>query len=256
MVFDFFKKRRRRKVLEGPFPPEWRDVIRRRCFLYARLDEARRAEHEGLVRIFMAEKAFEGCGGLAIDDEIGVTIAAWATLLLLGRETDVFPRLDSVLVYPTSFRVEHESVVDESGVVVEEEAEMLGESWRTGAIVLSWEDIEEDLAHPADGLNVILHEFAHQLDDETGEGDGTPHLDSGEAIERWHAVMGREYEQHCRAVERGRRTLLDEYGAESPTEFFAVVTEAYFLWPARLKRKHPELHGLLEGYYVSIGPER
>jgi Mlc titration factor MtfA (ptsG expression regulator) len=177
-----------------------------------------------------------------------VTIAAWATLLVLGRGGDVYPRLQSVLVYPTSFRVERETV-DEDGLVVEEDAEMLGESWRTGALVLSWEDIEEDLAYPEDGLNVILHEFAHQLDDETGEADGTPHLDSAEEIAHWHAVMGREYETHCAAVDRGRRTLLDEYGAESPTEFFAVMTEAYFLRPAKLKRRHPELFGVLEDFY-------
>jgi len=252
MVFGFFNKRRRRKVLEEPFAPAWRQVIAGRCFLHACLDETQRHQHEDLIKLILAEKTFEGCGGLEIDDEIQLTVAAWASLLLLGRETDIYPRLDSILIYPTSFGVASE-VMQEGGFVTEEETELLGESSYVGALALSWEDILEDLGHPEDGLNVILHEFAHQLDDETGEGNGTPHLDSPREIAGWNEVMGREYERHCQAVYTGRRTLIDEYGAENPAEFFAVVTEAYFLRPDQLRRKHPELYGVLAGYFVAGG---
>jgi len=255
MVFGFLSKRRRQKLLGEPMDPAWRAIIARQCFLHAELDEELRGRHEDLIRLFLAEKTFEGCGGLAIDDRVRLTVASWATLLLLGRSFDresheaaIYPRLDSVLVYPTSFRVESE-IVEEGGLVTEEDAEMLGESWSTGALVLSWRDIEEDLAHPDDGLNVVLHEFAHQLDDETGDGNGTPQLDTPEQVARWHEVLGAAYEQHWRAVERNEETVIDPYGVENPAEFFAVLTEGYFLWPDALQKEHPELFDVLGEYY-------
>jgi Mlc titration factor MtfA (ptsG expression regulator) len=181
-------------------------------------------------------------------DDIRVIVAAHACLLLLNRKTNVYPQLHSILVYPSSFRVESVEV-DEAGVVIEEEQEMLGESWRTGALVLSWEDVLEDLENPQEGYNVILHEFAHQLDDETGESDGTPLLDTAEQIRRWHEVMDREFRTLQDDISRNRPTLLDEYGAESPTEFFATTTEAFFLLSGEMQKEHSELYELLADFY-------
>ncbi len=247
-MLDFFKNRRRRKLAAQPFPEAWRRHVTRNAPLCAELPDDRRTELEGLVQVFVAEKNFEGCGGLEMSDEIRVTVAAQACLLLAGRETDVFPRVQSVLVYPTTFvpRITEEY---DDGVVEEYDDPMDGEAWGTGAVILAWDDVLHAAEGLSDGYNVVLHEFAHQLDLETGDADGVPKLHAGVDPRAWAETFGREYERHCRALDRRRHTLLDDYAAEDPAEFFAVAVENYFVRPAALARRHAELFARLREYF-------
>lgn len=246
-MFGILRKRRRRRLMETPLAPERVAILERNAPVWRRLPEEDRRELAGLVQIFLAEKSFEGCDGLEITDEIRLTIAAHACVLLLHRETDVYPYLHSILVYPRAFVAplrEH----GPDGVVIEEDEERDGESWDTGALILSWEDCLESVAAPRDGYNVMLHEFAHQLDDEAGIADGAPRLDKALAAD-WFGVFEREFEALGKRADKRIPTLLDWYGSESPAEFFAVLTETFFENPADLKARHPELYHLLERFY-------
>ncbi len=200
------------------------------------------------MQVFIAEKHFEGCGGLDITDEIKVTIAAQACLLLLHRKTDYYPRLFSILVYPSAYvakTVSHSP----GGVVSEEFDARLGEAWAHGTVVLSWDDVRHGAADIHDCHNVTLHEFAHQLDQEDGSAEGAPVLESRSMYVAWARVLGDAFEQLRHATETGRPTLLDKYGATNPAEFFAVVTECFFEKPVELKRKHPELYEELKTFF-------
>ncbi len=247
-MFSYFKNRRRRRILSEPFPDEWRKIITRNFVLFSRLTDSAREELLGHTLIFLAEKYFEGCGGLELTDEIKVTIAAQACMLLLNRETDYYPRLDSILVYPAAYVVPVEDR-SEHGLVTEGEDVLDGEAWQTGVVVLSWEEVLLSGRDDYDGRNLVFHEFAHQLDMENGEADGVPDLPLGADYADWDRVMRAEFEQLQSDAERGRWTVLDTYGAEDPAEFFAVATESFFEQPAEMKEHHPELYTLLMGYY-------
>jgi hypothetical protein len=243
----WLRKRRRTKLAAEPLPEAWRGILEA-LPIWKRLPAPDREELARHVRIFLAEKPFEACGGLGITDQIRVTVAAYGCLLLLHRETDYYPQLASILVYPAAYDAPAARHVGE--YLVEEGTEIReGESWYRGAMVLSWEDVKRGIANPESGENVVLHEFAHQLDDESGDADGTPALTHRRLWHRWVAVCEREYEALIEADERGRRTLLDPYGAESPSEFFAVVTECFFERPAKLEARHPELYQVFSEFY-------
>ncbi|MEJ2420793.1 MAG: zinc-dependent peptidase [Acidobacteriota bacterium] len=222
-----FKERRRKKLRNRPFPPEWLAILRRNVPYYCIIPPEDREELQGLVQVFLAEKYFEGCGGVEITDEIRVTIAAQACILLLHRRTDLYPGLTTILVYPAAYVV-HEVTQREDGTVLEGEEARLGESWEHGTIVLSWDDVLTGAADFRDGRNVVFHEFAHQLDEEWGGSDGAPRLPERSMYIAWARVLGREYDGLIQDIARRRATLLDRYGAESPAEFFAVVTEFLF----------------------------
>lgn len=244
----WYKRRRRERLCRMPLPAEWRAVIARNVPYISLLPLLDRQELEGHVQVLLAEKKFTGCAGLEIIDEIRITIAAQAALLLLHRDTDYFPMMRTILVYPDRFLVKH-SVEQEDGTVTEEEVEQAGESWRGGPVVLSWRDVLESAADPHDGYNVVLHEFAHQLDDESGDTDGAPDLGAASRYRAWAHAFGYEYEQLQNAVLSGKIPLLDEYGAESPAEFFAVATECFFERPRALRKEHPELYARMAEYY-------
>ena len=166
----------------------------------------------------------------------------------MRRRTDYYPQLESILVYPHAYEAPSERHI--SDYLVEEGTEVReGESWYRGSMVLSWEDVQRGAADPGDGENVVFHEFAHQLDDESGAADGTPLLDSIEQWRSWVAVFQAEFEALQDDDARGRRTLLDPYGAESPPEFFAIATECFFERPRELKKRHAKLYEQLHGYY-------
>lgn len=242
-MFGLFKYLRRKKVLKRPFPKDWRRIIEKNVGWFQRLPRGDRPRLEQRIQIFLAEKKFEGCGGQKITDEVRVTVAAHACLLLLHREDDYFPRLQSILVYPTSYWGRKEEP-GPAGTVAEYDEARLGESWKHGTIVLSWEDVRE----AGDGVNVVLHEFAHQLDLANEEMDGVPELADG-AYADWARVMEREFERLKRDEARGIETVIDPYGAEEPAEFFAVTTEVFFEDAVALKREHPELYEQLRRFY-------
>lgn len=243
------RSRARAELQHQPFPAEWRATLERTFPLYRRLSAPERERLHGLVQVFLAEKNFEGCGGLELTDEIRLTIAAQACLLLLNLEdADYYARLRSILVYPSTVTpayVERHT----SGELPPGQEPVLGQSWKHGAVVLSWNSVRQSAAAADDGRNVVFHEFAHQLDQETGEADGTPYLESASALRTWGEVMQEHYAGLREAVEAERKTLLDEYGAENPAEFFAVATEFFFEKPLQLKRRHPALYEELERYY-------
>lgn len=234
--------------MANPFPAEWDTHLKARVHYLARLSPEKQDQLRGLVQIFLDEKEFEGCGGLVLTDEIRVTIAGYACVLLLGGQSDMYPELRVVLVYPRSYVAPHFDY-GPGGTVTEGVEGRSGESWSFGNIVLSWRDVLRDATHYDRGRNVVFHEFAHQLDYEFGSAEGAPALPPGVAYKDWARVMQSEYDALIDSVESGEPTLLDEYGAESPAEFFAVATEAFFLKPEELKRRHLELYELLRLYY-------
>ena len=208
-----------------------------------------RAELLGHVQVFLAEKRFEGCGGLAITDEVRVTIAAQACLLLLHRRTDYFPGLLTILVYPSTYMVEEKRQIAEH-VWEEGNTTRLGETGRRmGSLVLAWGAVKHGAADPSDGKNVVLHEFAHQLDYENHAADGVPELATREQQLAWSEVMRTDFASLRAADESGIPTLLDTYGATDPVEFFAVSVEAFFERPRALRAHHPRLYAELRKYF-------
>jgi MtfA peptidase len=247
-VFGFFKRRRRKRLLAEPFPKDWLEIIERNVRFYACLPEVDRRELNGLVQIFLAEKTFEGCGGLELTDEMKVTVAAQACLLLLHRQTDIYPRLVTILVYPSAYVARNVKPIG-GPLVLEDESARLGESWTSGVVVLSWNDVRAGASDIHDGQNLVLHEFAHQLDREDGAINGTPLLEQRSQYVAWGRVLNTEFERLRRDSQMGRATVLDDYGATDPAEFFAVATECFFEKPRVLKKRHPELYEALKTFY-------
>jgi Mlc titration factor MtfA (ptsG expression regulator) len=248
LVFAYFKRRRHERLRSAPFPADWLETIKRNVRFYACLPEQDRRELKGLVQIFLAEKIFEGCGGLELSDEMKVTVAAQACLLLLHRQTDVYPRLDTILIYPSAYVAK--SVKPIGGpVVLEGESARLGESWTSGVVILSWNDVQAGASDIHDGQNLVLHEFAHQLDREDGAINGTPLLEQRSHYLAWGRVLNTEYERLKRDRRLGRATVLDDYGATDPAEFFAVATECFFEKPRVLRKRHPALYEELKTFY-------
>jgi MtfA peptidase len=200
------------------------------------------------VQQFLHQKKFVGCEGQQTDDEVRVTIAGQACLLLLNRPSRVFPGLDTVLVYPSAFLVPRKHV-DEAGVVTETRQDLLGESWGDGRVVLSWDHVRRGARDWTDGQNVVLHEFAHQLDSESGSNNGAPYLGSRSNYRDWAAVLSRDFANLRADALYRQESVLDHYGATSPAEFFAVATESFFEKPHQMAERHPALFAEFEKYY-------
>jgi len=244
----WLRRRRRARQRARPFPSAWEAIVERNVPIDRRLPEADRAELRGHILVFLAEKRFEGAAGLRITDEIRVTIAAHACVLLLHRSTDIYPGLYTIIVYPGTYVAER-TVRDPIGLVTERSEPRRGESSTRGAIVLAWDAVEAAASDLGDCRNVVLHEFAHQLDAQDGQVDGTPVLADRSRYVAWARVLGGEYERLRRDTALGRQTLLDRYGATNPAEFFAVATECFFSQPRGLRAKHPELYAELCVFY-------
>lgn len=242
------RDRRRRRVRAAPADEAWSRILEHRFLAFRRLGADDRSELLGHTRVMLDEKRFEGCGGLELTDEIRILIAAQASLLLLHRDTDYYPGLMSILVYPDAYIVPVQFETG-GGLVVEEHVDHIGESWDTGSLILSWRDVLSGAAGRDRGCNVVLHEFAHQIDGETGETDGVPRIEDPALLERWRRVFEHEYDKLCEMADRRRRTFIDEYGAEHPSEFFAVATEHFFMEPVVFSKRHPELYRVLAAFW-------
>lgn len=245
----WLRRRRRNRLGAQPLPDPWRRELAR-WPLYARVPAELKPRLDALVAIFVHEKEFVGCGGLEVTDAMRVGIAAQACLLVLNRDLHVFDALRSILIYPDEFVVE-ERFEDDGGVVVEGERVLSGQSWDTSRVILSWRDVVES----GDGYNVVLHEFAHYLDEEEGEANGVPLLASHRDYERWAHVMQRAYDELAARSDAGEDTLLDPYGAEHESEFFAVATETFFELPRELADEDPALYAELVKFY-GVDPAR
>ncbi|MFC1478974.1 zinc-dependent peptidase [Planctomycetota bacterium] len=236
------RKARRKEILHKLFSAEWDEILKKNLPPYTVLPSELRKELQGFIQIFIDEKTFEGCGGIELNNEIRVTIAAQACLLLLNRQSDCYPRLKTVLVYPGAYFDQHHDDLASSGV-------RLGESWGSGIVVLSWDHVKGGAVNFRDGHNVAIHEFAHQLDQEDGVSDGTPCLENRSAYSGWARVLSRDYETLRKKAGKGRKSVMDKYGATNPAEFFAVATETFFEKPRQLHKKHPDLYQELKEYY-------
>lgn len=245
-------RRRRARVAEQPLPDHWEEILEQSVPVYRQVPADLRERYHDLIQNFLAEKSFEACGGLEeVSDPMRVTIAAYACLLLLGGKGDLYPKLRSILVYPSAYRGGMPSRLFSDDPDEEDFAQSVryGESWGQGSVVLSWRAVERSLRHKRDAFNVVLHEFAHQLDQDDGDADGVPELASRGDYAEWAEVMGESYDEFCDEVEAGKRTLIDDYGAEGPEEYFAVATEAFFEKSGQLRDEQPRLYDLLKRYY-------
>lgn len=239
---------RLRRVLARPLTFQQLGIIERNVDQYRGMPPALRDELQRLVKHFLHTKTFVGCAGLDVTEEMRVTIAAQACLLLLGRPSRVYPGLHAVLVYPGAFTVPRKAH-DVAGVVTETRQDLLGESWGDGRVVLSWEHVRRAGLPPEGTHNVVLHEFAHQLDSESGSNNGAPFLGDPERYRSWSQTLGRDFALLRRDAHWGQRDVLDPYGATNPAEFFAVATESFFEQPHELAERHAELYAEFQAYY-------
>jgi Mlc titration factor MtfA (ptsG expression regulator) len=242
-------ERRRARLRDTPFPVAWSHILRQRLPQLRRLPRALQRELNRQIMVFVAEKDFIGCGGFVIDDEVRLTIAAQACLLTVNQpRRDYYPALQSVLVYPGPFFVDR-SIPDVDGIVAEQRVVMVGESWAQGRVVLSWPDVVAGAAIDEVGRNVVIHEFAHQLDQATGSANGAPLLPSRRRYATWSNVLGAAFTRLCEDLALGRPNLIDAYAATNPAEFFAVVSEVFFELPDRLASAEPALYAELSHFY-------
>ena len=240
---------RLRRVMARDIDPGWLAILQRNIPLYSRMPADLRRQLDKLVQQFLHQKKFVGCEGLEITDEIRVTIAGQACLLLLNRFTRVYPRLQLVLVYPTAFLVpgQHGSPDDPASARAPEVR--LGESWGDGRVILSWDHVQRGAYDWSDGQNVVLHEFAHQLDSESGSNNGAPFLGDPASYGNWSAVLSRDFAHLRHEAMFRQQGVMDHYGATNPAEFFAVATETFFEKPWQLAARHPALYGQFRQYY-------
>jgi Mlc titration factor MtfA (ptsG expression regulator) len=239
---------RLQRVLAKPLPPEAELILQRNIPVYRRMPADLQQQLRKLVVQFLHQKKFVGCAGLAVTDEMAVTIAGQACLLLLNRPSKVYPALHTILVYPSEF-VAQRAEVGPGGVITPGRQSMLGESWDDGRVVLSWENVRHGASDWTDGHNVVLHEFAHQLDSESGRANGAPYLGNPASYQEWSEVLSRHYENlRMRAMYR-METVMDPYGATNPAEFFAVATETFFEKPYQMAEHHAELYAEFLKYY-------
>jgi len=246
MLLSWWKTRRRRRLAARPIPDTWQEILARNFAPGKLLSAEQMAAIQQGIRVLVGEKYWEGCGGLVLTDEIQVTIAAWASLLLLGLEHDYYPRVKTILVYPKAYLAQ-QSGAGPDGVVRPAEGH-LGEAWYRGPVILSWSHVRRGIQR-MDGTNLVIHEFAHQLDMEDQAIDGTPPLHTRAQYDEWQVVLNKEYAALVRAADQGRPTLLDEYGATDRAEFFAVASEAFFELPRELAARHPPLYAILRDFY-------
>ena len=250
MVFDWLRRRRWARIRSEPFPDAWEEILRQNVWHYAALSEAEQAKLRQDIQVLVAEKNWEGCGGLEMTDEVRVTIAGLAALLVLGMEEEYYGKLHSVLVYPGAYVAQERDQFDSGSVVFEGGEAREGEAWYRGPVILSWKEVLAGGQRRGGGSSVVLHEFAHQLDMMNGrEVDGAPELKTAAARREWQATMTEAYEQLLADCRQRRPTVLDCYGCEDAAEFFAVATEGFFERAAAVREHLPRLYRTLAAYY-------
>ncbi|MDO6823060.1 zinc-dependent peptidase [Marinobacter sp. 1_MG-2023] len=242
----FYRSWRRERELQQPFPQAWRKHLRSTVPLYRQLPKQLQKTLEKQVQLFLAEKNFYGCDGFEVNDRVRVAIAGHACLLTLMRSYADYNEVRSILVYPDVYRVE---ASERDGMVVGVSNQVrAGEASSLGQVVLAWAECESGAMQPGTAHNVILHEFAHQLDYLDGTADGAPPL-SGEQADEWQQTMTIAYDNLRHSLRHRRKSWLDPYGATKPAEFFAVLTETFYQQPQHLKDQQPAVYDLLSDFY-------
>jgi len=248
--FKIVSATKRRALLHGTFTEEQIAILDKRFPRYSSLPDEIKAKLQGYANLLMHDKYFEACGDLReVTDEMKLVISVQAALLLVGlKKHHFYSRLKSILVYPGAFRDQGRR---QFGIHDEERGTVLGESWETGSVILSWESVVAGARNSDDGMNVTIHEFAHQLDQADGAADGVPLLGNRDTYRQWSEVFQRDYEELVEEVNRrrGPEPFLDPYGATNPAEFFAVASETFFEEPQDLMEEHRELYDQLKSYY-------
>lgn len=243
----YLTRLKRARLRRQPVSTSLVEILNRNVSIYSFLPDELRNELHGHINVFLTEKQFIGCDGLKISDEIRVTVAGTACLLLLNRQATYFPGFSSILVYPESYSVTEVSF--DGHLEVHREVTRAGESWHRGPVVLSWQDVLRGATDVGDGYNVVLHEFAHKLDEENDGTNGLPVLREQEHYAEWAKVLGTEYAALEGRVARGENRVLYEYGLSSPPEFFAVATESFFEKPVAMRDQLPDLYEQLRKFY-------
>jgi MtfA peptidase len=241
------RKRRRQRLFGSGLPERQRQILGRNLPLLRRLPPELRQELYGHVNVFLDEKRWLGCGGLELTEDMRVTIAGNACVLLLNRKTDYFPGFSSIYVYPDTYLVD--DVEYDGEIEIHGRDARAGESWPGGPVILSWRDVRDTIEGTADGQNVVLHEFAHKLDEENADVEGLPVLASAAHYREWEQVMTRAWESLEETIARHERSAIDDYALTSPAEFFAVATEAFFEQPAAMQRQFPEVYEQFRKYF-------
>ena len=257
-MLSFFRTRRRKRILAERFPDTWERIIHENVPHTRHLNGSERQALYDTVQVFVAEKNFEGAGGLEMTDEIRVTIAAQACLLLLGIPHNYYRNVRSIIVYPSTVVAprQERSVFDPRVMVEEQGQPILGQAILHGPVILVWDAALKGGRHQRDGHNVIFHEFAHKLDMLDGSIDGAPPLRDREEYRDYVDTCNHEYQRLQEELSHGRISFLDEYGATNPAEFFAVATEQFFERPLPMIREAPELYRVLKDYYQQDPAER
>lgn len=260
VIFAWLDERRRKRLLQSPFPEEWERILSSNMVHFGYLEAGEQERLRGLIQLFVAEKEWEGCNGLVLTDEMKVTIAGQACLLLLGffdasggplfRSPELYANVETILVYPSTFvpRRSEGSIFAIPGI----EPPLLplvGEAHRRGPVILTWNSVRRSARNPRHGHNVVYHEFAHKLDMLDGAADGVPPLRDGAEYERWNRVCKAEYERLRALSDAGHEGVLDPYGSTDESEFFAVVTEAFFDEPLELQEEYPSLYEVMAAFY-------
>lgn len=235
------------RLYRKPLSRHQLNLIAENVTLYNKVPEVLRQELHGKIQIFLANKEFVGCDGLEISDEVRLTIAANACILLLNKEKECFPKFRTILIYPDTYHVPGIAVDGE--VHTSYTTRRAGESWMKGPVVLSWGDTIRGSQNAEDGFNVVLHEFAHKLDEQNAVMDGLPILNSRKDYSDWAKVLNKEYSSFLQRAVRGKNRVIDSYGATSPVEFFAVATESFFEKPQQMRKRLPDLYKQLSRYY-------
>ncbi len=257
-MFHWFADHRRKKLTEAPFPPAWEDIIRRNVAHYCMLEDAQRAHLCALIQVFIAEKNWEGAGGLELTDEIRVTISAQACLLLLGLPHNYYRNVESIIVYPSTVIPPQRKpgFFENTFAPVELEHPIIGQAFQQGPLIIIWDAALHGGRHPESGHNVIYHEFAHKLDMLDGAADGTPPLRDRAEYRDWVRTCSREYLRLRHDAEHGKKSFLNAYGATNEAEFFAVATEQFFDQPRLMIKHAPDLYRVLQEYYRQDPSER
>ena len=250
-MFRVFTDHRRKKLTDAPFPPSWEEIIRGNVAHYCMLEDDERAQLRALVQVFIAEKHWEGAGGLEMTDEIRVTISAQACLLLLGLPHNFYQNVESIVVYPSTVVTPQRRLgfFETAAEPAALEHPIIGQAFSQGPVIIIWDAALMQGRHPELGHNVVYHEFAHKLDMLDGAADGTPPLHNRAEYRDWIRVCSHEYLRLKREAEKGGRSFLNAYAATNEAEFFAVATEQFFDQPQLMTANAPELYRVLHEYY-------
>ena len=225
--------------------------MRRNVAHYCMLDDAERTHLRTLVQVFIAEKDWEGCGGLELTDEIRVTISALACLLLMGLPHNYYQNVETIIVYPSTVVPPQRKLgfFETALEPVEVSHPIIGQAFQQGPVIIIWDAALHGGRHPELGHNVVYHEFAHKLDMLDGAADGTPPLRDRAEYRDWVQTCSREYLRLKHDAEHGRKSFLNAYGATNEAEFFAVATEQFFDQPFLMIKNAPDLYRVLKEYY-------